>query len=246
MENIWGKYARAYDVLNRLGPYQKAIDHAAIKLVTQPGTQILDMCCGTGNLAQAISKLWIPEGVKLVCCDNSQAMLQRTSKKIPHAEVDIIDGNDRLPYSDNQFGAVGCLNALYTLKNPAAVLAELYRITQPGGLLYISNPIHDHNQGWILAEHVGDSGNLAYWEKVSHSLADANQLTQKAVPDQATWEAFSTVLSANIAIYQETSCIFTDTTELLSMVHESGFTIHESGLTYAGVSAYVFAEKQGV
>jgi SAM-dependent methyltransferase len=47
----------------------------------------------------------------------------------------------QLPFVDDQFPVVTCLEALEFMPGPAAVLAELLRVAQPGGLLVLTNRI---------------------------------------------------------------------------------------------------------
>jgi SAM-dependent methyltransferase len=46
-----------------------------------------------------------------------------------------------LPFGDGRFPVVCCLEALEFMPQPAAVLAELLRVAQPGGLVVLTNRI---------------------------------------------------------------------------------------------------------
>jgi SAM-dependent methyltransferase len=54
----------------------------------------------------------------------------------------ILSPAERLPFPDNTFDVVTCLEALEFMTNPDAVLAEIVRVLRPGGLLFTSNRIN--------------------------------------------------------------------------------------------------------
>jgi SAM-dependent methyltransferase len=45
----------------------------------------------------------------------------------------------KLPFADNTFDAVTCLEALEFMPNPDAVIAELIRVARPGALILVTN-----------------------------------------------------------------------------------------------------------
>jgi SAM-dependent methyltransferase len=60
---------------------------------------------------------------------------------IPGAEIDTVDLNrDPLPYSDNRFALVTCIETVEHLENFRTVVREIYRVLQPGGVAVFSTP----------------------------------------------------------------------------------------------------------
>ncbi len=109
-------------------------------LASQPG-KILDLCCGTGDLAIDIARL-AENGVELTGVDYSQPMLERARKKAePLAGEKRIsftygDAAD-LPFPDGHFDCIGISFAFrnLTYKNPLAQrhIAEVLRLLSTGG-----------------------------------------------------------------------------------------------------------------
>lgn len=51
-----------------------------------------------------------------------------------------LDANERLPFADGEFDLVWCSEVIEHLKEPAASLGELVRVTRPGGELVLTTP----------------------------------------------------------------------------------------------------------
>jgi SAM-dependent methyltransferase len=60
---------------------------------------------------------------------------------IPGAEIHTVDLNrEPLPYSDNRFALVTCIETVEHLENFRAVVRGIYRVLQPGGVAVFSTP----------------------------------------------------------------------------------------------------------
>jgi SAM-dependent methyltransferase len=71
----------------------------------------------------------------------------------------------RLPFDDDTFDAVTCLEALEFVPDPRAVLAELVRVLRPGGVLVVTNRI-----GRDAKFLPGRTFSRAQFEQVLHGL----------------------------------------------------------------------------
>jgi SAM-dependent methyltransferase len=49
---------------------------------------------------------------------------------------------EELPFEDNSFDLVTCQTVLMHLRDPAAALREMIRVTRPGGLILVAEPTH--------------------------------------------------------------------------------------------------------
>lgn len=116
---------------------------AAECLVTRP-CRVLDLCCGTGDLAIAVARL-AGYGVEVTGIDFSEPMLRLASAKAAatHAGVTFIYGDaSALPFADGYFDCIGISFAFrnLTYKNPLtkSYLSEVYRVMAPGGRFVIA------------------------------------------------------------------------------------------------------------
>lgn len=135
-----------YDRMNRVMTWGMDVrwrrEAARLCLDAAP-RRVLDLCCGTGDLA--IELLRQSKGsTSVTALDFSQPMLDLAFRKAARAEFDLtlVRGDAaQLPFSDRYFDTVGIAFAFRNLtwKNPhrAEHLAEMARVIAPGGRLVI-------------------------------------------------------------------------------------------------------------
>jgi len=123
--------ARDYDAwfASSWGRYAWAIETRAIQAEVAPltGRRIADVGCGTGRLLPALAR----GGAEAVGIDVDPAMLALAAGRGPVIRADA----HRLPLADASADAAVTIATLEFTTDPATVLAELARITRPGGLL---------------------------------------------------------------------------------------------------------------
>ena len=101
-----------------------------------PGSSMLDVCCGTGDIAIAAAK-GRPD-VSVTGMDFSPAMLQIAKEKgegIPNLSWERADAM-HLPWEDNSFSAVTISFGLRNTPDYEQVIAEMQRALKPGGYMY--------------------------------------------------------------------------------------------------------------
>lgn len=137
---MFDRIAPVYDAMNRLmtaGLDQKW-RRATVEAVVRPGDKVLDVCCGTGDLAVAAAAA----GGKVTGIDFSKPMLERARRKAP--EIDWIEGDAlALPFEDGLFDAATVGFGVRNLSDLDAGLRELRRVLRPSGrvaILEITRP----------------------------------------------------------------------------------------------------------
>lgn len=122
-----------YDLLNNvmsLGT-QKYVKYMSIKsLNIKPYAGVIDLCCGTGDLARIIKQ--IEPDAKVTGIDFSGKMLEiarRKSKDIQYLQGDVTN----LPFGDNTFDFAVMGFGLRNIQNAEKAVEEVYRILKSGG-----------------------------------------------------------------------------------------------------------------
>lgn len=111
-------------------------------ILKRSDAHVLDLCCGTGDMAFALQRRAGPAGARILGADFSHAMLQRAAEKgsaasgkegklaSPHwIEADAL----RLPFPDGQFDLVTSAFGFRNLADYDAGLREIARVLRPGG-----------------------------------------------------------------------------------------------------------------
>lgn len=131
---MFDRIAPRYDLMNRLmtAGLDGAWRRAAARAVVGPGDRVLDLCCGTGDLALAARA----EGGDVTAVDFSAPMLdwaRPKSSEIVWLEADAL----HLPLDDESFDAVTIGFGLRNMASAEQGLAEMHRVLAPGGRLAI-------------------------------------------------------------------------------------------------------------
>jgi len=139
---------RRYDLINRiitLGQDKQWRDKAARECLKSKPARVLDLCCGTGDLAINLARL-AENNLEITGLDYSQPMLDIATKKAEllarGKKLSFIHGDaGNLPFPDGYFDFAGISFAFrnLTYKNPFVQqhLAEVFRVLKPGGRFVI-------------------------------------------------------------------------------------------------------------
>jgi demethylmenaquinone methyltransferase/2-methoxy-6-polyprenyl-1,4-benzoquinol methylase len=132
VRTMFDRIAPVYDLMNRamtMGLDRKWRRLAA-RAAVRPGDRVLDVCCGTGDLALADREA----GGVVLGVDFSEEMLARAREKAPDLEWLRADATN-LPFEDASFDVVTDGFGIRNLPDLEAGLRELARVARPGGRL---------------------------------------------------------------------------------------------------------------
>ncbi len=99
----------------------------------------LDSGCGAGALAFSLA----PHVRDVVGVDTSPELLAAGRVDAP-ANVTLVEGDaTALPFETGEFDLAGCARVLHHVRRPELVVAELARVTRPGGRILIVDQLGD-------------------------------------------------------------------------------------------------------
>jgi len=143
---MFDRIAGVYDVLNSAmtaGLHHRWRRRAAELARVGPGSRVLDVATGTGDLAIELARHVAPGG-EVLGADFSEAMLDRARRKA--AALRVTDGVRprfewadalALPYPDDRFDAATVGFGVRNFEDLAAGLAEMVRVVRPGGRVVV-------------------------------------------------------------------------------------------------------------
>jgi demethylmenaquinone methyltransferase / 2-methoxy-6-polyprenyl-1,4-benzoquinol methylase len=132
VEAMFDRISPVYDAMNRVmtAGLDRRWRRLAAEAVVAPGDEVLDACCGTGDLALAAERA----GGRVTGLDFSERMLERARRK--SASVSWVRGDAlALPFADGSFDAATVGFGIRNVDDLEAGLRELVRVLRPGGRL---------------------------------------------------------------------------------------------------------------
>lgn len=140
---MFDRIAGIYDVLNGVmtaGLHHRWRARAAALAGIGPGSRVLDVATGTGDLAIELSR-HVGESGSVLGSDFSEAMLQRARAKAsrmraPNLSFEWADAT-KLPYPDGSFDAATVGFGARNFGDLAGGLREMARVVRPGGKVVV-------------------------------------------------------------------------------------------------------------
>jgi len=141
VREMFGRIAPRYDLLNHLLSldidklWRRRVSRRFASLLRDPHAKVLDLCCGTGDLAFAFRRE-ARAGAEITGSDFVPEMLVRARAKadasgaaVKFMEADAL----ALPFADASFDLVSCAFGFRNLANYDRGLQEIRRVLKPGG-----------------------------------------------------------------------------------------------------------------
>src|SRR5919198_2386130 len=134
VRTMFDRIAPVYDAMNRImtAGLDRRWRKLAVRDVVWPGDRVLDVCCGTGDLAVEAER----RGGRVVGLDFSERMLERARAK--SGTIEWVQGDAlSLPFADGSFDAATVGFGVRNLDDLERGVGELRRVMRPGGRLGI-------------------------------------------------------------------------------------------------------------
>jgi ubiquinone/menaquinone biosynthesis C-methylase UbiE len=135
--DLWSRF---YDLpLVQRAAYWPIHDAVVDALASRPPRRVLDLGCGTGQLAERLQHT-VP-GVRVTGCDFSSGMLAEARQRSRRVRWTCGDAQ-RLPFADRSFDAIVTTEAFHWFPDQRRALAECRRVLAPDGrlLLAVASP----------------------------------------------------------------------------------------------------------
>lgn len=106
---------------------------------------LLDVGGGTGRVAQFFRR----DAAAVVLADESLAMLAQARRK--NGLLLLAGQAERLPFADESFARLICVDAFHHLGDQKQALTEMWRVLRPGGRMVIEEPDIRHPLVMLIA-----------------------------------------------------------------------------------------------
>src|SRR5688500_11807624 len=122
------------------------------RLNIQPGMRVLDVACGSGNLAIIAAQ----KGAEVTGIDIADNLIDTAIKRAAAAGLGIkfeVGDAEAMPYEDNSFDVVMTMFGAMFAPRPEVAASELVRVCKPGGTIAMAN--------WTPTGHAGQMFKLS-------------------------------------------------------------------------------------
>lgn len=154
VRGIFDTISPRYDLVNRVMTFGMDVGwrrRAVRELHLPPGSRVLDLACGTGDLCRELERAgYLPVGF-----DFSHGMLAHARTTAPLVQADAL----HLPVADASADGVTCGFALRNVTSLRELFAELGRVVRPGGAIALLEASRPDN-GFLRA------GHTLYFERI--------------------------------------------------------------------------------
>ena len=140
VREMFSSIAPRYDLLNHLLSlnvdrlWWRRTARAFTSVLARNDARVLDLCCGTGDMAFALRRRAGPAMPLILGADFSHPMLQRAAQKSRGIPLHWMEADAlRLPLADSSFDLVTAAFGFRNLADYDAGLCEMARVLRPGG-----------------------------------------------------------------------------------------------------------------
>lgn len=101
------------------------------------GKKCLDVGCSTGLLSKMMQRAgFLPSGI-----DVSAEAVKYAKDYIGEGEFKVAFADQHIPFEDNSFDVVTCLEVFEHVKDLPHMVSEILRVCKPGGMILVTTPI---------------------------------------------------------------------------------------------------------
>ena len=139
VREMFARVAPRYDLLNHLLSlnidrfWRSRVARRFRAVLARPGARVLDLCCGTGDLALALGG---KGPASVIGADFCHPMLERAAGKLGQARMPVllVEADAlRMPFPDSSFDLVTSAFGFRNLADYDTGLREMFRLLRPGG-----------------------------------------------------------------------------------------------------------------
>lgn len=217
-----------------------------------PGARALDVGCGVGQVVATLAA----DGFDAWGVDVAEANITRSRQLTDRCRW--YDGS-RLPFPDGHFASVGALNVLEHVQEPEAFVAEVVRVTAPGGQIVLSSPNFLRAFGW-RDYHPRMRGLGNKWRNFQALLARRRQMRER--PETVRFERMTPIIKEPFTP-DDDAIVCTNALDMAFFLRRNGceilraectdrvvnplvdFVLNATPMRYGMFNAFVVARKAG-
>jgi SAM-dependent methyltransferase len=242
--DIW----KFYDVTHRYhevwNPTSRAkLDELIGLLRLNPGSAVLDIACGKGELLTRLAERYEISGIGVdispYCVTDAE---QKLRERVPGAQIQILnmDGADYSP--DQLFDLAMCIGASWVYKGHRGTLSALKAMTKPDALILVGEPfwLKDPDDAYLVAENLTRDMFGTHYENVLVGEDEGLFPLYTMVSSQDDWDRYETLQWYAAEKYARDNPDDPDVSEILTRVAHGRTNYLHWGRDTLGWAMYLF------
>jgi SAM-dependent methyltransferase len=242
--DIW----KFYDVTHRYhevwNPTSRAkLDELIGLLRLNPGSAVLDIACGKGELLTRLAERYEISGIGVdispYCVTDAE---QKLRERVPGAQIQILnmDGADYSP--DQLFDLAMCIGASWVYKGHRGTLSALKTMTKPDALILVGEPfwLKDPDDAYLVGENLTRDMFGTHYENVLVGEDEGLFPLYTMVSSQDDWDRYETLQWYAAEKYARDNPDDPDVSEILTRVARGRTNYLHWGRDTVGWAMYLF------
>ena len=242
--DIWKFYDvthRYHEVCNPTG--RAKLDELVGLLRLNPGSAVLDIACGKGELLTRLAERYEISGIGVdispYCVTDAE---QKLRERVPGAQIEIInmDGAEYNP--DQLFDLAMCIGASWVYKGHRGTLSALKTMTKPDALILVGEPfwLKDPDDAYLVAENLTRDMFGTHYENVLVGEDEGLFPLYTMVSNQDDWDRYETLQWYAAEKYASDNPDDPDVSEILTRVARGRTNYLHWGRDTLGWAMYLF------
>ena len=242
--DIW----KFYDIIHRhhevCNPTSSAkLDELVGLLRLNPGSTVLDIACGKGELLTRLAERYEISGIGVdispYCVTDAE---QKLRERVPGAQIQILnmDGADYSP--DQLFDLAMCIGASWVYKGHRGTLSALKTMTKPDALILVGEPfwLKDPDDAYLVAENLTRDMFGTHCENVLVGEDEGLFPLYTMVSNQDDWDRYETLQWYAAEMHARDNPDDPDVSEILTRVARGRTNYLQWGRDTVGWAMYLF------
>jgi SAM-dependent methyltransferase len=245
--DIW----KFYDVTHRYhevcNPMSTAkLDELVELLRLNPGSAVLDIACGKGELLTRLAERYKISGIGVdispYCVADAE---QRLRERVLGAQTQILNMNGADYSPDQLFDLAMCIGASWVYKGHRGTLSALKSMTKPDALILVGEPfwLKDPDDAYLLAENLTRDMFGTHYENVLVGEDEGLLPLYTMVSNQDDWDRYETLQWYAAEKYATDNPDDPDVSEILTRVAHGRTNYLHWGRDTLGWAMYLFRKR---
>ena len=242
--DIWKFYNVTHSYHEVWNPTSRAkLDELVGLLRLNPGSSVLDIACGTGELLTRLAEQYEISGtgvdISPYCVTNAE---QKLRERVPGVQIQILNMDGADYRTDQLFDLAMCIGGSWVYKGHRGTLSTLKTMTKPDGLILVGEPfwLKDPDHEYLVAENLTRDMFGTHYENVLVGEEEGLFPLYTMVSNRDDWDRYETLQWYAADKYAWDNPDDPDVSEILARVARGRTNYLRWGRDTVGWAMYLF------